>query len=503
MKIYLISLIIILNIIFRFQVVSHEIGADSFLIHVMANSLSEFGYAKWILHPLSIFGLYPVSYTSSMQFLLSGISQSTGIDMELTIFLCCICMGFLSIFTAYLMAGQIIDDDLFKLLAALSFSTAPAILGYTTWTTPTRGLLIVLAPLLIYLLLKCHTSFKYISITIILAIFLFATHHLFYFLVPAFLSFFILIFYLKFKECNVYAKHYMNVTPFIVIVGFVLMISIPFFTGHFIESSRYVSIYVNYVRYIGILTIPAIGGLAYLVFKQNKNFGEWFLVLTMVFLTIFIYQQTYMKWFLPIFVIPLACIGLINILKISKNRYVLSIAIIFLVLSIIFSGYYQFLHNYEENQFNERHLEESTYATGMWMKNRINGIAVSNDALFSVRTFAVSERTHLLTDAGTINQIYGFVSLDMSQFNRYPLTKEDFWFSGYEGPDIGQVQWEAVNLLRISPYNLNITHFVENTKANGNIIWNHGPVPSKLLNQAYDMGNLVYDGGKTRVWKLK
>ena len=153
-KFELFTLLIILNIILRFQVVSHEIGADSFLMHIMANSLNEFGYAKWFLHPLSLFGLYPASYTSTMQFFLSGISQCTGMEMRWGIFLYCAFIGLLSMFTAYLMAGEIIDNDLFKLLAAFGFSTAPAALGYTTWAIPTRGLLVVLAPLLIYLLLK-------------------------------------------------------------------------------------------------------------------------------------------------------------------------------------------------------------------------------------------------------------------------------------------------------------------------------------------------------------
>ena len=70
-KIELFSLLIILNVILRFQVVPNEIFPDSFLMHIMVNSLNEFGYAKWFLHPLSVIGLYPASYSSSMQFLLS------------------------------------------------------------------------------------------------------------------------------------------------------------------------------------------------------------------------------------------------------------------------------------------------------------------------------------------------------------------------------------------------------------------------------------------------
>src|SRR5574341_372749 len=109
-KFSLIALFIVLNIVLRFQAEPREIGADSFEMHIMVNSLNEFGYARWFLDTLSIFGLYPASYTSTMQFLLSGISQSTGIEMESTIFIYAIFIGLLSMFTAYLMAGEIIDD---------------------------------------------------------------------------------------------------------------------------------------------------------------------------------------------------------------------------------------------------------------------------------------------------------------------------------------------------------------------------------------------------------
>jgi hypothetical protein len=501
-KFELFIFLIILNIILRVQVVPHEIGADSFEMHIMANSISEFGYAKWILHPLSFFGLYPASYTSSMQFFLSGISQSTGIGMESTIFIYSVFIGLLSMFTAYLMAGEIIDDDLFRLLEAFGFSTAPAVLGYSTWTIPTRGLLVVLVPLLIYLLLKCRTSIKYVPLTFLLAFFLFATHHLFYFLIPAFFVFFILIIYLIFKKYITYLKIPEKLTPFIIIAGFIFMFLIPFFTGRFIENSRYASIDASYVRYVGILIIPAVGGLGYLILKHNKSIGEWFLLLTLIFLTTFVYQQTYMKWFLPIFVIPLACIGLINIIKISeKRKYAIYAVVIFLVLSLSFSGYYQFLHNYRESPFNERYIEESTYRTGQWMQDNISGSAISNDVLFGERIFATSESTHLLTSSTVANQIYGFISINISDFKRYSLMKEDFWFSGYEGEDTGEVTWEYVHRMWKPLGEFNITYVVENRKGEGNLIWGHDSISSPLLKFAYEK-DLVYDTGNIYIWRL-
>lgn len=505
-KFGLISLIILINIILRFQVLPREIGNDSFLMHIMSNSISEFGYAKWVLHPLSFVGLYPISYTSTMHFLLSGISQSTGIEMDSTIFLYSFFLGLLSIFTAYLMMGVIINDDLIKLLAAFGFSTVPAVLNYSTWTIPTRGLFIILAPVLIYLLFKCRSSMKYIPLTFILAIFLFATHHLFYFLIPAFLGFFIIIIYFRFENYINLITIPKKMHPYFIIIGFILMFSIPFFTGRFIENSRYASIDFSYMRYVGVLIIPAIGGLGYLIFKHNKNSGEWLLLLTIIFLFMFVYQQTYMKSFMPIFLIPLACIGLTNIIRaIPIKKYGLIVIAIFLIISISFSGYIQFVNflSISETSINQRYIEDSTYTTGRWIKNNaVDSAAISNDVLFGNRIFAESKTIHLLTDNTVVNNIYGFLDNNVSQFKRYSWTKEEFWFYGYEGPDFGQSQWEAVNMLKDSPYDLNIRYFIENKKANGNIIWNHKSVPSKLLQKAYNDGNLLYDNGNVRVLKF-
>lgn len=501
-KVELFILLIVLGIILRFQVVSHEIGADSFFVHIVANSLSEFGYAKCFLHPLSIFGLYPVSYASAVQFLLSGISQCTGMEMRWVIFLYCVFIGLLSMFTAYLMAGEIIDNDLFKLLVAFGFSTTPAILGYTTWTIPTRGLLVVLAPLLIYLLSKCRISIKYVPLTFLLAIFLFATHHLFYFLIPAFFALFILTICFKFKN-HVNMKISEKLTPFIPIGGFLCMYSIPFFTGRFIEHSKYAPIDASYVRYIGILILFAIGGLAYIIFKQNKCFGEWFLLLTLIMLTPFIYEQTYMKWFLPIFLVPLAAIGLINILRASeKRKYVLPVVTIFLLLTVSFSGYYQFLHTYRTSPFNERYIEESTYKAGRWMGDNINGSAISNDKSFGDRIFATSETTYLLTPYVIVAQIYGFVSVNISEFKRHPITEEDFWFGSYEGPAIGETTWEFVNALWWSPQEFNVSYVVENRRCRGNVYWHHGSYSSKLLHLAYNEKNCIFDSGNINIWEL-
>ena len=68
--------LIALNIILRIPTVPHEIGFDSFDIHILANSISAFGEARWWVHPLSVVGFFPLSYASSVPFILSGIGTT-------------------------------------------------------------------------------------------------------------------------------------------------------------------------------------------------------------------------------------------------------------------------------------------------------------------------------------------------------------------------------------------------------------------------------------------
>ncbi len=503
-KYYLFGLLIILNILLRFQAEPREIGSDTFEMHIMANSISEFGYAKWILHPLSYVGIYPASYASSLQFLLSGISQSTRIEMDSVIFLYCMILGILSIFSAYIMASELIHNDIFKFLAAFGYSTAPSVLGYTTWTIPSRGLVMILAPILIFCLLKSRISRKYIPLTILSAIFLFASHHLFYFLIPSFFVFFILIIYFRFREYIHLIQIQKKIIPLMITFSFLFMFSIPFFTGHFMESTRYSWILLSYVRYVGIMLLPAMGGLVYLILKDTKSFGEWFLLLCLIFITPFLYEETYMKWFIQIFLIPFAGIGILNIIALSKKikkSYI--IVTMILLISILFSGYYQFLHNYSDSPYSERNLEDSTYQTGIWLRNNAKQSVISNDIGFSARILAISDTTHLLTASTIANLCYGFFDINLSTYKRYSITSEEFWSKkGFEGRDSGSDIWEDINMMRKNPLQFNLSYVVENRRGAGKMIWSHGDGnPSLLLNFAYEKDH-IYDAGNIYIWKI-
>jgi len=515
MKIILFSLLIALNLVLRTPFFSHEYGSDSFVIHILGNSISEFGCAQWWINKLAIVGLYPYSECSAVPFVLSGISQTTGIDMEHVILLFCIFLGLLNVFAAYIMAGEIIDDDLFKFLVAFGLSTSPAILNYLTWTITMRAPFIALLPLFVYILLKCRTyKLRYGFLTLILSTLLFLTHHLAYFLIPVFIGYFIVVISYKLKSHVKSIKIPEKYITFALIIAFLVMFAIPFQTGRLIidVGSRYVAVnnlfLSNLPRYIGVLGIFAIGGVIYLLFRPNKSFGEWSLLFIMLFLTPFLYVQTYMKWFIPCFIFPFVGIGLINALKTDerKKKYAILVVIILLLLSVSFSGFYQHWRTKGGSVYLfEGYMKETTYTTGLWVKENIdNGSLISNDIMLGLRVFAVSE-VPLFTGADTIDQVYGFGDVNELELEKKSITEEDYWLNGPYRIRSGESEIYRQEILRNYEYyersKYNFTHVIEDKRLHGLFTY-HGVQPSKFLYHIYDKKDCIYDNGNINIWIL-
>ena len=513
-------------ILFRLPSTPHEIGFDSVEMHVLANSVSAFGEARWWINSLSVGGFYPYSYASAVPFMLSGISQCTGIDMEWTIWLFCVVIGLLSAFAVYLVAGAIWENDIFKFLVVFGYSTSQGILTYTTWTVTTRGFLIALLPLFVYTLLKCRTSaIRYGIFTFVLFVLLMLTHHLFYFTIPLIMACFIIAVLYKLSEhINIKEKIptqiYENIGNIAMCAIFLVMLSLPFFMRSLWETdielgrsginSRYtmmLPIFSNYVRYVGIPIFFVIGGYSYLLFKREKRFEEWFLLISVACLAPLLYMPTYMKQFAGLFAFLLIGVAITNIATIKthaskKKKYIWILIVILLLLSTSFSGYYQYIHFLNEpSTYKSRYMEEATYAGGLWIKESIDKNIFYNNRLVGLRAFAVSGVPTLF--GGTIAQTYGFE--DVSELNitkNSPLSVE-FYKDGPYVKTLGTPYLDGrIGLLMgsgiesrwgkrlISQHN--ISYVIEDEDIGDNV----------FIRSVHPVKNNVYDNGKIRIWSL-
>lgn len=517
LKCLLISLTFILNLVLRYPATPHEIGWDSFVIHISANSISSFGYIKWWLDPTSIFGFHPYSYASSVPLLLSGISQNMAIDMEWTVWLFSTMIGVFSLFTAYLMAGAIEEDDFFKILVSIIYSTLGGILYFTTWTVSTRGLFIVLLPLFVYNLLKTRSSLKHIILLPLIFLLLATTHHLFYYLAIPTIAYLMVQILFRFNNLKIYLgfpKRNPNINPNIIqssilLLCFIIMFIIPFFTRTFIVGgSRYVyliSQFIEYSRHIGILIICIFGAVLYLMAKHNKTFEELFLLIMFIGITPLIYVEKYTKWFfLPIAVLLIG-IGLKNTIEstIDKKRNYAPLAVILLLtLQISFGGYFQYLNNLNDSDINTRYMREETYIGALWIKDNINKSLFGNDITTSQRIFSIAE-IPTLTGSSFDDLAYGFVdpeNLNVTLERSY-LSLGFYLYDPYVDCN-PSTSWNLNSIIRTSINErgsyaqrgikkFNLSYFIENR-----YFQNTFSISVK------DTEKKIYDNGVIKIWEL-
>ena len=486
--------LIILNVFLRIPLTPHEIGHDSFMIHFTADSISKFGYAKWWLHPLSIIGLYPYSVASALYFYLSGMSQIMSMDMEHTIWVVLSILGVFSSFTAYLMAGAIKDDKLFKFITATIYSTSPGILVYTTWSASGRGLFLVLLPLFIYFLIKSRFSIKYGIFTIILWILLLATHNLFYLTGPIILGFWIslIITKVQIKSSNLYGG--------IILLILFIFVLIQLSVKHLVISN----LIISFARYTGVLIVFAIGGFVYLLFKNKKTVEENFLILTLLFLTPTISVVLYSKYFMLPFEALLISYGIMNLIKISKtNKHIFFIILVIsFSLSVGFAEYYQFGRSSMEDEaaVTPFWAEDSIVNAALWTKSYTDQLMMTDEFSVSRRMLAYSE-SDLITENNMASLIEGNL-YDFNVSQRSPFSSLFYSEGPYkiENPK-GMTDWLWYKL-RDEGYdghwknsifnNFNIYYYIKDNRYNTGFAITFDERSGKL-----------YDNGKNTIWYLK
>lgn len=439
----LLAFLAMLNIIFRYPTTPHEIGIDSFFIHGLANSISTFGYAEWILHPLSFFGLYPLSYPSAVPTILSIVSQASGLDVEYVILLFGFVLGILGMFGAYSMALEIRKDYPFAFLVSFAFSLSPIFIEFTRWTTSTRNLFMALLPLFIWSLL-CHHNrnqgkWKYLLLAIVLLVILGSTHRMFL-LMPLVIGAYFVTMSIKFINNRInlndlLLKYKLTERKVFLIstllfafafsiqfsnIGFYKNIWWDYQTGAFFGGTSplilILNMSTNYIGSIGILIFFGLVGLLFLLRKRNKDFGELFVVIALLFLT----SISALGLYISLLILPLAsvliAIGLqetIGVIKRSvrtnklndkivtiKNSgntktktIVFSLIIVSLILSMCFSAYMvnRHMHLPIAETGDQMWMNDRTYNTGLFLKKGGEDKPfLWNDGIIAGRIHAVS-----------------------------------------------------------------------------------------------------------------
>ena len=495
-KLVLLSLLVLLNLVIRIPSIPHEKGYDSFFIHSLANSISIFGDAQWWVHWLSVFGFYAYSYASAVPFVLSGMHQLTGIEMEIVILLYCIITGVISIFTAYVLAGRFSSNFVFKYGVALFFSIAPGVMLFSTWEVSTRGIFIILLPLFIYLLLSKISLVKKIILLTFLFIFQFAVHHYGFFLIP------IIVVYLTILllEKAGYLKKINPYSAYVLIIFMALLIGLPFFTRSLVDSgSRYswlITSSIAIIRQTGPALLLAMGGFIYTLLKKDKSKTELFTLSILILFIPAAYSHTYGAYILLLFIILFTGFSFVNMTSIIPQKRLVSLALVSIILfSVFFGSYYN--HNRTGGSDAYWYMGHETYVAGMWGRNYIPHDSYGLDTGFETgRVFAISEGYPITPTIGAGNLAYGFINESEIEYTKKTFLEKDFYF---EGPYVikggttvsGRMEWLRQAATQVGALK-DFEFFVQDK-------YQYKPVTG-VVSQHY---NKIYDNTRIAIWQYK
>lgn len=536
----LLSFLVVLNIAIRYPTVPHEIGVDSFVIHILSNSIIQHQYAKWILHPLSYIGLYPLSYPSAYPFLAAGVSSSCGVDVEFSILIISVVLGLVGVFSTYFLAREIKNDDLFCFIAAVTFSLSPIFIKTTFWQASTRNLFMALAPACILLLLKTRGfAINRVNALFIITLLTVGTSHrlgvFMIFILIAYLTG-VLIFALNKQLVPVLAKSKKTLhgsriiaasitsTIFLFLLGMLMSGNNPLQGAQglvvyeetvIIKGSAphilVLNLIISLFGRIGTMLVFGLLGFGYLIWKKNKTLYEVFIIVSLIFLFPTIGMRTYSSYFFLVFFSLLAGLFFLYFTRIIRKRKSVILAV--LIVSLVAgAGFYNYMFDHWDVSGGS--MSELTYETGIYVRYETNNTFISNDGLLAARVGAISEKHCLPIGGGTLH------SSGPEQLTSDFLNEEDFQIipipprsisvgsdALYNAKGVGNVEqdWatihgthcDDVSQNQINQYKL---QYSLSTKRWGNGFWAYGrQYHSRLLSSIYFERYKVYDNGEVEI----
>lgn len=441
-KFLMMSLLLLLNLVMRLPSTPHEQGYDSFFIHSLANSITTYGHANWWTHWLSVFGLYPYSYGSAVPFPLSGISQITGIPMEFTILIYCILLGVFTIFTSYLLASVFYTSFISRFLFSFLFSLSAATMTLTTWQLTTRAQFLVFFPFFVYQTYKIlNGDKKFIILSVLTFIFVYATHHYANFLIAfSILIFMTFLLHRVGSKIQVSYSKYLNVNYLYLVITLSLFV-IPFlFSGKvgLIEyGSRYswvISMIITSIRNLGPVFPLSLGGFVYLSLKKFKSYQEWSILLCILPTIVFSFDPVYGYLINYLLLIIMGVEGVINIVRNYKKdrKFLLSFLVLLLLLVVTFSCFFAHWKLGTQGGYDDWYMQENTYVTGQWIKDSLNPNAIGFfDGFEADRMYASYGGTPVVYGLNSIlNYINGFIAFNNSDLIENSIYSKEFYFEG-------------------------------------------------------------------------
>jgi len=413
--------LVFITIVFRFPIgVNHEMGSDTTYVHTMANSIVQDGYAKWILHPSSYFGLYALSYPSAAPFMLSSVFLVTDVSIEGVVFLLGQILAIVGVISIYIMAKLIRDDDIFAHSIALLFTLAPFYIKDTAWVASSRGLVVALLPFFFLLLVKHMKTrdIRYLILSLAVFLLLGSLHRMGLLVMLIFIAYILALplhlvtqrlrFSLtKLERPMRFALVFLALAAFLSI--FYIQFQFPgisganvveqYESGALLSGRSFPALLINMaVSFVGrvglLLPLAPIGLIAYAWKRPKESVDKFFLLVVFIFLPLLSLRDYIIEFTIPIFGL-LVVTGAISLTMMLRKRRQLGAVFLasLLVASVYFS--WEMRYRWRDLYVTDKPIPDAVYDAGLYILHREWGTIATNAGLTGGRLAAISGMPNL------------------------------------------------------------------------------------------------------------
>jgi len=458
-KYSLLGFMLTLIILFKYPHVPHEYGKDSFVVHGMAMNLKDLNFAPWLIHPSSAYALYPFSYAPGMGFILTSLSDLTGLSVELTVLLFTIVISLVGAYGMFMFASEVNNRFEVKFIAGFLFAFTPAVTTWTTWTISTRGSFICLMTVLLWALsrtINARHKLKPFLVGLTFLLILPTIHHfalLFPIILLAYLSSYLTVLALEYTgRVSVYFRENVIIASMIIFAFMIFLFylqasSIDIYAPHldyfrvwyiYGEKDSPVTMAVNIMVYygmaMGILMLYGGVGLANILGKIDKTRVEWTLLFLIIFFAVFLADKTYLKMFVVPLFLPLAALGIVALMgKLEYRRTLFTFLTGVLLMAAVYYGSFateQFsdVRTVDETGYHH-YMDEGPYNTAIYLRHTVyqkdGPIAIHNDAVDKRRISGISGIPMLYLEENQVMVVFPDI-LDEVDIKKYSIQEMYF-----------------------------------------------------------------------------
>ena len=524
--------IICLGIIIRYPRVPHGVGVDAYLFSVLASSIVDQGYVAWIVHPLSPFGLYPLSYPSASFVLVADLSMTASAPMELTTLVASQVIAVSGILFAVLMARGFSKSNTFALSVALLFAMMPKFVTNTIWEVPTRGLFMAVTPLFIWAVIRTIKSRRLIdmSMVFVFSLLMLLSHRLAILVFVVFFAFVIALIFVvsgqvirrQFPE-KFLSPSFRRASRNLALPFYAGILLITLFGSGVLDSYREGAVFssdnpmssfgnlaVSVSRSVGFLSPLAFLGVAVATRARNKSPAEYLMLSAPAALVPTLFLRDYTGYYLVTFFALFIGMGVAFLMVRTPGRLRPAVATALLVVVIASAAFAVDLELPRQS-----HMTEAQYSTGLYIRYQVPGTVASNDGLLAVRVATVSCGP-VLPIGGATTATYGPDALAFGFVRGFAVVPVSVWDLTVDSDSIYLpievtvgADWSVMLSLPMDARSFriasryNVTAVLEDTGRPAVYYTGWGVVyESPFLMDAYRYRYKTYDAGGVRIWAL-